>query len=307
MAQKRIIFAGTPEFSVGCLTALLNSTHSVCAVYTQPDRQAGRGRKLHLSPIKELALQHHIPVYQPKSLKTAEAQAELQALQADMMIVVAYGLLLPKAVLAAPRFGCVNVHASLLPRWRGAAPIQRALLAGDKVTGITLMKMDIGLDTGDMLKIAKTEILPTDTGQTLHDRLAQLGAQLLAEQLDNLEDLPATVQDNEQATYAHKLEKSESVLDWQDSAELLARKIRAFNPWPGTQIELFSQTLRLWEAQVLNTQTTATPATLLRSQREGIDVATGHGVLRLLKIQKAGGRVLSVADFLNGHPEFIKN
>lgn len=305
MTQKRIIFAGTPEFSVSCLSALLHSTHQVCAVYTQPDRQAGRGRKLQQSPVKTLALQHNIPVYQPKTLKTLEAQAELQALNADLMIVVAYGLLLPKAVLDAPRFGCINVHASVLPRWRGAAPIQRSLLAGDEETGVTLMKMDVGLDTGDMLKIATTEILPTDTGQSLHDRLAQLGADLLAAHIDHIEDLPATPQDNNQATYAHKLEKNESELDWQDSAELIARKIRAFNPWPGTQVQLFEQTLRVWEATVIDSTTTAQPATILHSRREGIDVATGQGVLRLLKIQKAGGRILSVADFLNGHPELI--
>jgi len=307
MTQKRIIFAGTPEFSVNCLAAILQSDHTVCAVYTQPDRQAGRGRKLHASPIKELALQHNIPIYQPSTLKTPEAQAELQALQADMMVVVAYGLLLPKAVLDAPRLGCVNVHASILPRWRGAAPIQRALLAGDATTGITLMKMDVGLDTGDMLKIATTDILPTDTGQSLHDRLAQLGANLLAEQLDQLENLPATPQDHKQATYAAKLEKGESLLNWRDDAISLDRKIRAFNPWPGTQVDLFDQTLRVWEAKIIAMETTAMPATILRSQRDGIDVATGNGVLRLLKIQKAGGRVLNVADFLNGHPELTKH
>lgn len=308
MNKKRIIFAGTPSFAVPSLLALLESKHTVCAVYTQPDRQAGRGRQLQASPIKLVALEHGIEVYQPVSLKPVEAQSQLQALQADLMIVAAYGLLLPKAVLEIPRFGCINVHASLLPRWRGAAPIQRALLAGDTMTGITLMQMDVGLDTGAMLKKESCEILPTDTGQTLHDRLAVLGAQMLTDTIDEIEHLLATPQDDNQATYANKLEKAEAQLDWENPAIVLERQVRAFNPWPVAQTHLFNQTLRVWAAQAL-----PSPAiiehpigSVIRCQREGIDVVTVEGILRLLKVQRAGGKPISVSDFLNAHPEYVR-
>ncbi|MEN8215655.1 MAG: methionyl-tRNA formyltransferase [Pseudomonadota bacterium] len=298
MTTKRIIFAGTPQFAVPSLLALLNSKHSVCAVYTQPDRKAGRGRKLQASPVKLVAQEHDIEVYQPVSLKGADVQAQLQALQADLMIVVAYGLLLPKAVLDMPRFGCINVHASLLPRWRGAAPIQRALLHGDTITGITLMQMDVGLDTGAMLKKVNCQILPDDTGQTLHDRLATMGAQMLAEAID--ENLPATPQDDSFATYAKKLEKAEAQLDWNEPAKVLERKVRAFNPWPVAQAKLFEQTLRIWAAQALPPATTTEPiGSVIRCQRDGIDIVTGEGILRLLKVQRAGGKPISVGDFLN--------
>jgi len=307
MIKKRIIFAGTPQFAVPSLLALLNSKHTVCAVYTQPDRKAGRGRKLQKSPIKLLALEHGIDVHQPVSLVNTEAQTQLIALQADLMIVAAYGLLLPKAVLKIPRFGCLNVHASLLPRWRGAAPIQRALMAGDTVTGITLMQMNQGLDKGAMLKKASCDILPADTGQTLHDRLAELGAQMLANTIDDIEHLPVTPQDNSQATYAKKLEKPEAQLDWQTPAIVLERKVRAFNPWPIAQAELFNQTLRILTVQALPATTTTEPAgSVIRCQRDGIDVVTTDGILRLLKVQRAGGKVVSVGDFLNAHPEWIK-
>ena len=302
--KKRIIFAGTPEFSIPSLLAVLNSKHQVCAVYTQPDRKAGRGRKLQASPIKQVALKHHIEVYQPISLKNTEAQAQLVALQADLMIVVAYGLLLPKAVLEAPRYGCINVHASLLPRWRGAAPIQRALIADDKVTGITLMQMNQGLDTGAILMSENCEILSDDIGQTLHDRLAQLGAQILTNTLDDIENLPATPQDDNQATYAKKLEKQEAQLDWQEPAIILERKVRAFNPWPIAQVTLFNQTLRVWAAKALPSTITSEPiGTVIHCQHDGIDVVTGEGILRLLKVQRAGGKPISVGDFLNAHPE----
>ncbi len=304
MSKKRIIFAGTPDFAVPSLVALLNSNHTVCAVYTQPDRKAGRGRKLHASPVKSVALEHGIDVYQPLSLKKAEAQAQLQALEADLMIVVAYGLLLPKAVLKMPRFGCVNVHASLLPRWRGAAPIQRALLAGDTTTGVTLMQMNVGLDTGAWLRYESCEILPDDTGQTLHDRLATLGAQVLGDAIDDIENLPATAQDNSQATYAKKLDKAEAQLDWQAPAIVLERKVRAFNPWPVAQASLFDQTLRIWTAQALPSSTKEAIGSVIRCQRDGIEVATGDGVLRLLKVQRAGGKPILVRDFLNAHPEY---
>ncbi|BAP54772.1 methionyl-tRNA formyltransferase [Thioploca ingrica] len=307
MIPKRIIFAGTPQFAVPSLLALLRSQHQISAVYTQPDRKAGRGLQLQASPVKLIALEQGIPVYQPTTLKSAETQAQLQALQPDLMIVVAYGLLLPKPVLETPRWGCINVHASLLPRWRGAAPIQRALLAGDKVTGITLMQMDIGLDTGAMIVQRTCEIQPDDTGQTLHDKLANLGAQLLAETLDEIESLPVTSQDDRQATYAKKLDKAEAQLDWQKPAVVLERQVRAFNPWPIAQAPLLNQTLRIWEAQALPVLPTTQPVgSILACQRQGIDIVTAEGILRLLKIQKAGGKPISVNDFLNGHPEYIR-
>jgi methionyl-tRNA formyltransferase len=307
MVPKRIIFAGTPQFAVPSLLALLHSQHQVIAVYTQPDRKAGRGLQLQASPVKLIALEQAIPVYQPTTLKSAETQAQLQALQPDLIIVVAYGLLLPKIVLETPRWGCVNVHASLLPRWRGAAPIQRALLAGDQITGITLMQMDIGLDTGAMILQRRCEIQVLETGQTLHDKLANLGAQLLTETLDEIENLPVTPQDNQQATYANKLDKAEAQLNWQQPATVLERQVRAFNPWPIAQAQLFNQTLRIWEAQALPTLPTTTQpiGSILACQRHGIDIVTAEGILRLLKVQKAGGKPLSVNDFLNGHPQYL--
>jgi len=305
MTQKRIIFAGTPQFAVPSLLALLNSKHTVCAVYTQPDRKAGRGRQLKASPIKLVALEHNLDIYQPSSLKRAEAQTQFQTLEADLMIVAAYGLLLPQAILEIPRLGCINVHASLLPRWRGAAPIQRALMAGDRMTGISLMQMDIGLDTGAMLLKESCEILPEDTGQTLHDRLSKLGGQMLAKTIDEIETLPATPQDESQAIYAKKLEKTEAQLNWQEPAIVLERKIRAFNPWPVAQVELFGQTLRIWAAQVLpSVTTTDSIGQVIRCQHEGIDVVTEEGILRLLTLQRAGGKPISAGDFLNAHPEY---
>lgn len=305
MSKKRIIFAGTPQFAVPCLTALLQSSHTVCAVYTQPDRPAGRGLKLTASPVKALALTHSLPVYQPQSLKESAVQDQMRTFQADVIIVVAYGLLLPKPVLDLPRLGCVNVHASLLPRWRGAAPIPRALLAGDTVTGVTLMQMATGLDTGPILKHIQCDITATDTAQTLHDRLSELGARLLAESIDVLEILPPTPQRDDLAVYAPKLDKREARLDWQESAVVLERKVRAFNPYPIAQAELAPLSLRVWAAQALPAQTACQQAvgTIVRVDRQGIDVMTGEGLLRLLKVQKAGGKPLAVGDFLNGYPE----
>jgi methionyl-tRNA formyltransferase len=305
--KKRIIFAGTPEFAVPSLQALLDSQHTVCAVYTQPDRPAGRGRKLTSSPIKQLAVAHDIPVYQPVSLRKSEPQQELHALQADLMVVAAYGLILPQAVLESPRYGCVNVHASLLPRWRGAAPIQRALLAGDAATGITLMQMDIGLDTGAMLAKSECPILDADTGGSLHDKLAVIGAQLLTQHIDNIENMSVAVQDESMVTYAHKLEKAEAILDWQQTAIALARKVRAFNPFPIAQTELAGQTLRIWAAQAIDSKIDSPPGRIVQVARDGIDIATGEGILRLLTIQRAGGKAISVADFLNAHPDFGRN
>ncbi|MDY6991217.1 MAG: methionyl-tRNA formyltransferase [Pseudomonadota bacterium] len=306
--NKRLIFAGTPEFAQPSLQALLNSQHEVVGVYTQPDRPAGRGRQLQASPIKKLALQHGLNVYQPQSLKKTSVQQQLRDLKADLMVVVAYGLLLPQAVLEIPRFGCVNVHASLLPRWRGAAPIQRALMAGDTHTGITLMQMDKGLDSGAMLKQVVCDILPEDTAQKLHDRLAELGARLLAEHIDNLEQLTPVIQNETQVTYAAKVEKTEAPLDWQQPAEVLARKVRAFNPWPVAQTQLFGQTIRIWSAQALpEVAVNEPPGTMAYCGRQGIDIVTAKGVLRLLTVQRAGGKPISVRDFLNAYPQYCQD
>ena len=305
MTPRRIVFAGTPDFSVPCLQALLDHGCEVPAVYTQPDRPAGRGRKLHASPIKQLAAARGIPVYQPQSLKKAAAQEELAALAPELLVVIAYGLILPQKVLDIPTQGCINVHASLLPRWRGAAPIQRALLAGDAGTGITIMQMEAGLDTGPMLLKNTTPIRPDDIGQTLHDRLASLGAESLIQALERWDSLTPEVQDDGLATYARKLEKSEAALAWDDSAESLERKVRAFNPWPVAQGRVRELELRVWRAKTLPENLSATPGTIVRANKQGIDIACGEGVLRLLQVQKAGGKPLAAEDFLNGHPDWI--
>lgn len=306
MSALRVVFAGTPDFSVPCLAACRASGAEVVAVYTQPDRPAGRGRKLTPSPVKAAAQAAGIAVEQPESLKTADAQAALAAYRPDLMVVVAYGLILPRAVLATPRLGCWNVHASLLPRWRGAAPIQRAILAGDSETGVALMQMEAGLDTGPVLLEKRTPIARTDTGGTLHDRLAALGAEALTEGLARVlagETLAATPQAADGALYAHKLEKSECALDFNRTAIELERQVRAFDPWPGSDAEIAGERLRIWSALALDQTHNATPGSVLGASRDGIDLACGSGVLRVTALQRAGGRRISAADYLNARPE----
>ena len=301
----KIIFAGTPEFAATALNALLTTRHEVAAVYTQPDRPAGRGRKLQPSPVKQLALEHGIEVRQPAKLKDPADQAALRELEADLMVVVAYGLLLPQAVLDAPRLGCINIHASLLPRWRGAAPIQRAILAGDAESGVTIMQMEAGLDTGPMLHILKTPILRDDTGGSLHDRLAELGARALLESLDAIggKALVPRPQDDERATYAKKLDKQEALIDWSRPAAAIDRQVRAFNPWPVAQCDFEGQAMRIWQTRLLEHEAPAgiEPGTVLEAGKAGIDVATGDGVLRILQLQMPGKRAMAAADFLNAH------
>ena len=311
MKSLNIIFAGTPDFAAQHLQAILNSQHNVIAVYTQPDKPAGRGKKLQASPVKQLAEQNNIPVYQPKSLRKEEAQFELKALNADVMVVVAYGLILPKAVLDAPRLGCLNVHGSILPRWRGAAPIQRSIWAGDAQTGVTIMQMDEGLDTGDMLHKVYCGILPTETSTSLYNKLAELAPSALIDVLDNLENgkFIAEKQDDSQSNYAEKLSKEEAQLDWSLPAMQLERNIRAFNPWP---IAYFStedkdgnaQTLKVYQAEVLSHQDK--PAgTILSADKNGIQIATVDGVLNLLQLQPAGKKPMSAQDLLNGRAEWF--
>lgn len=307
----KIIFAGTPDFAAQHLQALIQSEHEVIAVYTQPDKPAGRGKKLQASAVKILAETHGIPVYQPKSLRKPEAQAELQALNADVMVVVAYGLILPKEILDAPRLGCLNVHGSLLPRWRGAAPIQRAIWAGDRQTGVTIMQMNEGLDTGDMLHKVYCDIESTETSAGLYQKLAELAPPALLDVLNGLEQgqFKPETQDETLSNYADKLSKEEAKLDWQLSAETLERHVRAFNPWPicyfSTQDQQGNElVLKVYQAQVLPHQNK--PAgTILAADKNGIQIATSNGVLNLLQLQPAGKKPMSAQDFLNGRADWF--
>ena len=299
----RIVFAGTPEFAAAHLKALLGTDHQIVAVYTQPDRPAGRGQKLMPSPVKQLAVENAIPVLQPPSLKDAAAQAELAALQPDLLVVVAYGLILPQAVLDIPRFGCINSHASLLPRWRGAAPIQRAVQAGDAESGVTVMQMEAGLDTGPMLLKVRTPITAEDTGGSLHDRLAELGPPAVIEAIAGLASgtLMGEAQDDAQANYAHKLNKDEARIDWSRSAIDLERLIRAFNPWPICHSTLNEAPLKVLAGRIGEGQ--GQPGEILAASKDGLTVACGSGALLLTRLQLPGGKALNFSDLYNSRRE----
>jgi methionyl-tRNA formyltransferase len=303
----RIIFAGTPDFAARHLQALLDSEHQVIAVYTQPDRPAGRGQQLQPSAVKQLAIQNDVAVFQPKSFKKAPAQAELAALNADLMVVVAYGLILPQAVLAMPRLGCINVHGSLLPRWRGAAPIQRAIWAGDTHTGITIMQMDQGLDTGAMLSRVSCPIDDSDTSTSLYEKLALCGPQALVDAISNLPALQqlAEAQDDAAATYAEKLHKDEAQLNFSKSAIALEREIRAFNPWPVSYITMAQGTVKIWQAKVEESTTAVAVGTVLSADKHGIRIACSEGVLVITQLQPPGKKAMAAGDFLNGRADWF--
>ncbi|MCX7098920.1 MAG: methionyl-tRNA formyltransferase [Methylococcales bacterium] len=298
----KIIFAGTPDFAVPSLQTLLASEHEVCAVYTQPDRPSGRGRQSHVSPVKALASEHNIPVLQPATLKTEADLQQLKAFDADLIVVVAYGMILTQAVLDAPRYGCINVHGSLLPRWRGAAPIQRALMAGDEKTGVTLMQIVHKLDAGDMLLKEEYVIGPNDTSSDLYDKLSLLGAIGLDKVLAQIGQgtLHPEPQDESLVTFAEKLSKSEALIDWTQAATTLALKVRGLNPWPVAETRYQDQALRIWQAEALAIDTGLSAGTV-SCQQKNLDVATGNGVLRLLEVQLPGGKRMAAQAFLNAH------
>lgn len=303
MSQEglRVIFAGTPDFAAQHLQALLDSPHQVVAVYSQPDRPAGRGRKLTASPVKALALEHSIEVQQPLSLKDAEAQQVLASYNADIMVVVAYGLLLPQVILDTPPLGCINVHGSLLPRWRGAAPIQRAILAGDAMSGVTVMQMEAGLDTGPMLLKAQIPIAPIDTSASLYEKLAVLGCNSLVEALDGLQSagLTAQVQDNAAANYAAKLTKAEGAIDWHQSAQQISLQVRGLNPWPVAYSDWQDSRLRIWIAHAIDTSSNQPAGTLVALDKTGLEVACGTGHLKITQLQWPGGKALIQSELMN--------
>ncbi len=308
MSQLNIIFAGTPDFAARHLQALIGSEHNIVAVYTQPDRPAGRGKKLTPSPVKVAAEQAGIPVFQPQSLRNEDAQQQLKALDADIMVVVAYGLILPQVVLDTPRLGCINVHGSLLPRWRGAAPIQRAIWAGDQETGVTIMQMDKGLDTGAMLHLARLPIEAQDTSASLYQKLADIGPRALLQTLTEVADGTAVAepQDDAQASYAEKLSKEEALIDWQQSAEHIARCVRAFNPWPFSYFMVGEHNIKVWQAEAVDEPCVQAPGTIVRAGKDGIDIATGAGVLRLLSLQPPGKKAMTCQDLLNARKDWFQ-
>lgn len=307
LSSLNIVFAGTPEFAAHHLQALIDSHHNLLAVYTQPDRPAGRGKKLTPSPVKQLAQAAGVPVYQPASLRDAEAQAQFRHLNADIMVVVAYGLLLPQAVLDTPRLGCINVHASLLPRWRGAAPIQRAIEAGDSETGVTIMQMEAGLDTGPMLNKARCSVEAEDTAASLHDRLAALGPPALLETLASLANgtARAEAQNDSQSNYARKIDKAEAEIDWQRTAVDLDRLVRAFNPFPIAYTLVGDERLRIHAARVTGATTQGVPGSVLKVTGEGVFVNCAEGVLQITQLQLPGKKILGAAEFVNGFPDYL--
>lgn len=303
MSQEglKVIFAGTPDFAALHLQALLDSPHKVVAVYSQPDRPAGRGRKLTASPVKALAIEHAIEVQQPLNLKDAEAQKVLASYDADIMVVVAYGLLLPQIVLDTPRLGCINVHGSLLPRWRGAAPIQRAILAGDAVSGVTIMQMEAGLDTGPMLLKAQIPVTPIDTSASLYEKLAVLGCHSLVDTLDSLQGaiVSAQAQDHSQANYAAKLTKIEGAIDWHQSAQQISSQVRGLNPWPVAYSDWRDNQLRIWMAHEIEASGVHPVGTLVALDKTGLEVACGKGHLKITQLQWPGGKTLSQSELMN--------
>jgi methionyl-tRNA formyltransferase len=302
----KIVFAGTPEFAALHLQALIDSKHEVVAVYSQPDRPAGRGKRLQASAVKQLAMEHAIPVIQPISLKTVESQLALAKLDADIMVVVAYGLILPSAILNTPKLGCLNVHGSLLPKWRGAAPIQRSLWAGDNETGVTIMQMDEGLDTGAMLLKHSLAITTEDTSATLYQKLAEMGPKALLETLGNLGQIQPQMQDDKLASYAQKLSKEEAQIDWQLDAEQLERNIRAFNPWPVAFFTLKEFNIKVYSSTVVKSKNTNIPAgVIVKSDKQGILVATGKDCLLITKLQLPGKKPMAVVDVLNGRADWF--
>lgn len=303
----RVVFAGTPDFAAIHLKALIEAGTDLVAVYTQPDRPAGRGKKLTPSPVKALAMEHELPVFQPQTFKDAASQGEFAALNADLFIVVAYGLLIPQAVLTTPKHGCINVHASLLPRWRGAAPIQRAIEAGDRETGVTIMQMDVGLDTGDMLHKVSCDIEDHETGGSLHDKLAALGPPALLHTLKAIagNDLQPIKQDDSLSTYAGKISKQEAAIDWRQSAGAIDRKVRAFNPFPVAFSTLEDKSIRLWATTPLTETTQAMPGTIITSNRESLVIACGEGSLAVRKAQLPGKKPLPIEDIMRGNADFF--
>ena len=296
----KIIFAGTPEFSVPTLQALLPSSHKIVAVLTQPDRPAGRGQKLQPSPVKVLAEQYQLPIFQPKTLRDAGIQNIVRDLQPDVMIVVAYGLILPEAVLKIPKYGCINIHPSLLPRWRGAAPIQRTIEAGDRETAITIMQMDKGMDSGPILKQEMIALRGDETSTELHEVLSHRGAVVLIETLKRLETITPKKQDHSKATHAKKLEKSESVIDWRQPVAVIERKIRAFNPWPGAIIKWKGLDIKIWSATILSRSHAHSPGAFF-TEDDHLYVAASDGALEILTLQLSGKRIMSARDFIHGN------
>lgn len=301
MSALKIVFAGTPEFGLPCLDALMNSSHHLMAVYTQPDRPAGRGRKMQASPVKEWAITHNLPVYQPLNFKSQEAIDELAALKPDLMVVIAYGLILPQKILDIPRLGCVNVHASLLPRWRGASPIQQAILHGDDESGVTIMQMDVGLDTGPMLIKASCPLSSNETAGSLHDKLTRLSAKPLLEALDLIAKQQAKpqLQDDALATYAKKINKEDGSINWQNPAGVIDRQIRGFNPWPIAYTQCKEELLRIHKALPADFTGEAAPGTVIQLDKKGMLVATGQGALLIEQIQFPNGKAISIADYVN--------